>query len=632
MRYLFIALFFGLASLTYAQEIPGKAQKLYQEGKSHMVLGATEEAIVAYQKAIDVCPGYGLARLTLGDIYFEKQEYSAALYVFTYEGDLLDQTSILLTYRRGVCHFALSNYELAKIHLETYTRSIDAGKRELMAAEQMLASIEVASELKAHPVAFDPLNMGAGINSPTGEYMPSISADGKTLIFTRLVQSPNRRKQEDFYYSEKTDQGWSVAKPVKGLLNTSDNEGAQTLTSDGFALFFTACNRREGMGSCDLYLSTNSNNGWTKPINLGAPINTGKWESQPSVSSDGKTIYFASNRPGGYGGKDLWKSEYQGGGKWSEPENLGPEINTDMDEFSPFIHFDNQTLYFASNGWPGMGNADLFMSKCSASGEWSEPINLGYPINTFGEQSGLFVAADGRTAFFASNDMEDGYGELDIYTFELPVEKAATEVAYFKGKIKDAETKVGISSEISVYDLTLGETVLETGSGNSGDYFLVLNADHDYALNIYKKSYLFHSENLSVDEDFLEGKAFIKDVFLSPIKPGVVMALENVFFDLDEASLKSSSHHELDRVAELLKINQDVKVEIGGHTDNSGDKSYNQNLSEQRAKAVYNYLISTGVNPERLVYKGYGDSLPRTNNDSAKGRAMNRRTEIKILQ
>ncbi|MFT7113881.1 MAG: outer membrane protein OmpA-like peptidoglycan-associated protein [Candidatus Azotimanducaceae bacterium] len=616
----------------FGQEVPGKARKVYAEGKEAIRLGQTEIGIEKWAKAIEICPQFGLARINLGDIYLNRKDYQKALGVFELSEPTWDNTEMPLYYRMGYCNFALSNYDKARTYLSTFTKSIDAETRLLPTARHLLASIDTAKYLKNNPVNFEPINLGPSVNSTGNEYMPSLSADGKKLVFTKLLIGPNGRKQEDFYFSEDIKGVWSQARYMPGKLNTNDNEGAQSLTADGYALFYTACNRREGLGSCDIYLSSFDGRVWSNPLNLGAPINSNKWESQPSISSDGKTIFYTSNRAGGYGGKDIWKCNYVGGGKWSLPINLGPTINTTGNETAPFLHFDNRTLYFSSDGWPGLGGSDLFVSIIKDNEGLTNPKNLGYPINTFGDETGIFIKADGKTAFFASNNIADNIGGLDLFTFKLPIKTRAQEVAYFKGTIRSNADSKGLSSAITVRDVKTGEIILESASGSTGAYFLVLPIDKNYAFNIAAKEHLFHSERVTVEEDFNFKKAFERDITLSKMIVGASIALENVFFDVNDSKLKEESFPELNGLITLLESNPFVKVEISGHTDNSGDSAYNLTLSQNRAKSVYDYLIVHGILQTRLKYVGFGDTRPTSSNITVKGRSKNRRTEIKIIK
>ena len=414
-------------------------------------------------------------------------------------------------------------------------------------------------------------------------------------------------------------------------VNSNDNEGAQCLSQDGRLMFFTACGRPDGAGRCDLYMCSRKGDQWSKPRNMGAPVNTAAWESQPSFSIDGRTLFFVSNRKGGYGGMDLWKTVFVDGKGWSVPENLGPAINTSGDEMSPFIHFDGRTLYFSSNGHTGMGGMDLFRSTLNDDGSWSEPVNLGFPINTAGDESNLLVARDGRSALFSS-DRSGGYGRQDLYTFQLPDAVQATSVDYVRGTVTDGQSHRPLRAGIQVIDLATGRQVASTNSDAiDGSYLVSLPEGGTYAFHVSANDYLFFSDNYNLHDQSPTDGFFINDIALSPIAVGQRVTLRNVFFATGQHTLLDESKAELDAVAVLLQQNPTLRVELGGHTDNVGKESDNQLLSEQRARAVRDYLVAQGIDAQRLTHKGYGESQPVADNDTAEGRSLNRRTEFKII-
>ena len=441
---------------------------------------------------------------------------------------------------------------LAEEQLRAFLR-YDKGKHKKWGASAQfdLECIAFRRQAMANPVPFTPENMGAGINSPDDEYLPTLTADGKMLIFTRY----NRPAMaEDFYASRLVNEKWSKAVRMAEPLNSDENEGAGCISQDGRILFFTACNRPDGAGRCDLYVSYRKAGGWSRPQNLGPAVNTSGWESQPCLSIDGQTLYFVSDRSGGMGGMDIWRSTLVEG-RWSQPVNMGPTINTKGDEKTPFISFDNQTFYFSSNGRVGMGGMDLFVCRRTGDTTWSEPQNLGYPINTRGDESSLIVSPDGSTAIFSS-DKFGGQGQLDLYSFALP-ETVRPEPVVYKEEITEVAP-----------ELQVGESI----------------------------------------------------------------TLKNVFFQTGKYALLDISIVELDKVVEMMQKHPTLRIELGGHTDNTGNEAANQKLSEQRAKAVYDYLVSHGVQADRLSYKGYGQSQPVADNSTPEGRRQNRRTVFTIIE
>jgi outer membrane protein OmpA-like peptidoglycan-associated protein len=467
--------------------------------------------------------------------------------------------------------------------------------------------------------------MGPEINTANDEYLPTATADESMLIFTRKINN-----NEDFYKSVKVNGKWQTATYLSDQINTPEyNEGAQSISQDGKVLFFTGCNRPDGLGRCDIYISQKKGDDWSKPYDLPPPVNTPGWESQPSLSSDGRTLYFVSNRKGGYGGYDIWKSTLTGNG-WGEPENLGPNINTVYDEQSPFIHPDDSTLYFCSNGWPGLGGMDLFVSRLGKDGQWQKPENLGYPINTNGDENGLTLTANGKDAFFSSNNLS-GYGGYDIYTFELPPNLRPHIVTYVKGTVNDAKTRQPLEAAVEIIDLQKNIPVYQDYSDpDRGDFLATITSGKNYGLNISKSGYLFYSENFSL-AGYQAKNPFNIAVLLQPIEIGSKVILNNIFFDSNKFDLKPESIAELDKLVEFMALNPTLNIEISGHTDDVGNDQANQILSGNRAKAVYQYLIDNEINASRLVYRGYGKTQPIAPNDSEESRKKNRRTEFKII-
>ena len=456
---------------------------------------------------------------------------------------------------------AHDSLDRAEDHLRTFLRT-DKGKHKKWGAgaEHDLKCIAFRRNAMANPVPFTPRNMGPNVNSRDDEYLPTLTANGRMLLFTRY----NRESmEEDFYFCRWIDGKWSKAVRMAEPLNSDDNEGAGCISQDGRILYFTACGRPDGAGRCDLYISYRKGGGWSQPQNLGPAINSSGWESQPSLSIDGQTLYFVSDRKGGQGGMDIWCSHLVEG-RWTSPVNLGPTINTPGDEKSPFIAFDNHRLFFSSNGHVGMGGMDLFVCRKINDTTWSEPENLGFPINTSGDESSLIVSPDGSTAIFArpghlnanpSDSLSAGEGGLDLYSFALP-EPIRPEPIVYKEQITEVAPQ-----------LEVGETI----------------------------------------------------------------TLNNVFFQTGKYTLLDISIVELDKVVEMMQSHPTMRIELGGHTDNVGNPASNQTLSEQRAKAVYDYLVNHGIEASRLSYKGYGQTQPVSDNSTPEGRRQNRRTVFTII-
>ena len=485
---------------------------------------------------------------------------------------------------------------------------------------------------------FEPVNLGDSVNSSKNEYWPSLSIDGNVLIFTVLdpvdpskpIEFGNR--QEDFYISVRDSVGqWSKRRNFGSPINTLDNEGAQTVSADGRFMFFTACNRPDGKGMCDIYMSKNINGRWSVPVNLGSPINTQYSEKHPSASSDGRILYFASDRPGGKGGLDIYVSQRFENGEWSVPQNLGGSINTPGDEQSPFIHPDGKTLYFSSEGHNNLGMGDIFMSRLENANVWSPPLNLGYPINTHNNEMGLIVNSTGDIAYYATDRLTGK--DLDIYKFHLYPEARPDPVSYMHGKVFDSLTYISLESKFQLIDLSSGEVIIESNSDpESGSFLVPLPGGKNYALNVSKPGYLFYSDHFFLQGIFERTNPYLKNVPLQRIIPGNKIVLNNIFFEFDKADLKPESEIELQKILDFLTMNPMINIRINGHTDNIGSDTYNAGLSERRSKAVVEWLVDHGVDKSRLLFKGYGSTLPVASNDTEEGRAKNRRTELQVIE
>jgi len=582
------------------------------------------EAITELLKAIDADGKFLEAHAQLADIYRLKWQYKEAVDQYRQVINISPEWNHGVYYKLGDSEIHLADYADARQHLEKYLTYQNLTSENTFLANKLVNDCVFSIEAMQHPVPFKPVNLGPAINTADDEYFPAITADENTLIFTRKVDN-----NEDFYKSVKVDGKWQTATYLSDKINTKYNEGALSLSQDGKVIFFTGCNRPDGLGRCDIYVTQRKGDDWGKPFDLSPPINTPGWESQPSLSADGRTLYFVSNRKGGYGGYDIWKSTLSDKG-WSEPENLGPNINTSLDEQSPFIHPDDSTFYFCSNGWPGLGGKDLFVSRLGKDGKWQKPTNLGYPINSSGDENGLTLTANGTSAFFASNKL-NGAGGFDIYTFELPESLRPHSVTYVKGTVSDAITKQPLEAAVEILNIEKNTPVYQDySSADQGDFLATITTGGNYGLNISKEGYLFYSANFSL-VGYKSKDPFNITVLLQPIEVGNKVILKNIFFDTNKFDIKDDSKPEMQKLVSFLTANPNLHIEISGHTDNVGNDQLNQTLSENRAKAVYQYLIANGVSASRLVYKGYGKTQPIASNDSEDDRSRNRRTEFKIM-
>ncbi|MEY3238216.1 MAG: hypothetical protein RI883_2317, partial [Bacteroidota bacterium] len=504
---------------------------------------------------------------------------------------------------------AVGEYEKSIKNIDIFVRNRNANQDLVNQAYGIRDNCEFAMKSIKNPRTFNPINVGAGINTADPEYFPTITVDGKTILFTRRIDDERvlgpMKEQEDFYVSELSQRIWGKAIPMPMNVNTINNEGAPTIGADGRSLVFVACpdgsgenygEGRTGKGSCDLFYTKKLGTKWMNPVNLPGNVNSSHWETQPSLSADGKTLYFIRGLRGknDTNNSDIYMSKLLSNGTWSTPERLSDVINTPFHEESVLIHPDGKTLYFASRGHTGMGGSDLFVSRMDAKGNWGTPENLGYPINTMYDENSLMVTADGEIAFFAS-DRKGGFGDLDIYYFEIPEEFRPTKTLYFEGMVYDVTTRNPVPGKFQLIDIKTGvEVIVSEADKLTGEFMVSLPVNREYALNVSYPGYTFFSQNFNMtNPDGLE--AIHMDVPMVPITNGTPTLLANVFFDLGKSTLRSESFVELNKLFDFLVNNATLSIEIGGHTDTRGDDKDNLKLSNDRAKAVYDYIIAKGI-------------------------------------
>ncbi|MCX6251585.1 MAG: OmpA family protein [Bacteroidetes bacterium] len=614
-----------------------KAIRLFMDARDDYGRRYYDKAIKELDKAILDDPSFVEAFILKGDIWSEQRQITDAVSAYKKAVAISPDFSANLYYIIANNELVIGRYSDAKADYLKFISYDYLPVEKKERANNNIKSCDFGINAMAYPVPFNPLNLGDSVNTPMDEYVNAITSDDQRLFFTRkftknaLTIDQSNEFEEDFYYCDRIDSLWQKAINLGAPINTHGNEGALSISPDGNYIFFAACNRPDSYGSCDLYWSRKEGTAWSAPKNLGQVANSGAWDSQPSFSSDGKTLYFASKRPGGKGGSDIWKTELISGDQWSEPVNLGDSINTRLDEMAPFIHPDDQTLYFSSRGHPGMGGLDLFYARKDASGQWSRPVNLGYPINTYADEITIIVNANGDLAYISS-DKFGGKGKQDIYSFKLYKEARPLKVTYLKGIVFDKETQQRLGASFELVDLESGKTVVQASSEPvKGSFLLCLPTNRNYGLSVSKEGYLFYSDNFMLMGESSKTKPFVKDVPLQPIKVGGTVVLKNIFFDTDKFDLKDESKSELGKLIALLQKNPKIHIEISGHTDNIASEEHNNILSRNRAKAVYNYLIVNGISADRLTYEGYGFSKPIDTNVSEQGRANNRRTEFKVI-
>ncbi len=616
-----------------------KAIKLFEEAINYTRYDQFELCQLKLEAALERDPNFLDAQVMLGEIHMAQGNYPDAK---TWLRKAIDTDPAFYPnalFMVANLELAEGNYEEAKASFERFMPYPTRSPKEKELARRGIENCTFAIEAMKHPVDFNPVNLGENVNSEHAEYFPALTADESMLLMTRRLPEPRSPvgANEDFFFSEKKDGEWMPAYNPGKPINSQNNEGAPTLSPDGKFIIFTTCALygeygpgRQGYGSCDLFIAKRIGKGWSKPRNMGRTINSPMWETQPSFASDGKTLYFIRGNPRQRNSADIYTSSLVDG-KWTQATPLSDVINSDQPEESVFIHPDNQTLYFSSRGHTGMGGLDIFLSRKDENGEWTKPVNLGYPINTFRDENSFHVSASGAIGLIGSN-RAGGYGELDLYSFELPEQIRPQPVTFLRGRITDAKTGQPLEARFELIDLETNETVTKSYSDEAnGSYLVCIPVDKSYGLNANHPGYLFHSENFE-----LKGVENIthyeKNIELQPIEPGRTVVLKNVFFDSDKFDLKPASLAELDRLVKLLEETNGLRIEISGHTDSQGSAGANQILSENRAKAVYDYLVTQGIAADRLMYAGYGQMSPIATNDTEEGRAQNRRTEFKVLE
>jgi hypothetical protein len=608
-----------------------RAINAYVLGKEQYEFLYFENAEKRLLEAIQYDKKFYEAYMLLGELLSKQRRFSesAKYYRTAVKLDSLFYKPVF--YSLGHAEMMSGDYKKALSHFKIYLELKTGSDKNSAAAVKGVTDCEFALTAIASPVPFNPVSLGDSVNTTNDEYWPSLTADGQTLMFTRQMRAGGTytRNQEDFYYSTLRSGNWSKARNAGTPLNTPQNEGAQSISSDGNYMYFTACDRAGGKGKCDIYFSAFDGTGWSLPVNIGSPVNTSYWESQPSVSSNGNMLFFSSNRPGGLGGMDIWYSVRSPGGKWSTPKNPGAIINTAGDEMSPFIHFDGKTLYYSSSGLPGMGGFDLYLSRMREDSTFSTPENLGYPINTYNDELGLMIDATGQNAYFSSVRNEK-FGK-DIFYFSLYESARPDPVSYFRGKVFDRETMKLLKSDYELVNLKNGQIVSSGPTDASGNFLVCLPVGYNYGLNVNRPGYLFYSDNFMLESLHSATKPYIKRVLLNPIKVGEVMQLANIFFGFDSVDIKNESVTELNKLSKLLLDNSTIIVEVAGFTDSIGSQSYNITLSERRARTVVMYLIDKGIEPDRLKVKAYGAASPLGTNITDEGRKLNRRTEVRII-
>lgn len=664
-RFLFIAFLCLCLLPAFAQEdadpcqqtMDKNSEKLFKKARDFQKNGKKEEALEIYDDILAEHPEY------LNVNYYYALSYYLPIEANRYQAKTKDKTDYkkaMAAFNRmyNVCPYYKPHCNLYAARLAYFNEdfaeaikfaavivenpdlfSAPKDTAKLGEAQLLIRKARFYDNILNHPVPFDPKPV-PGISTDADEYLGTLSPDGEHFYFTRrknvVDDSPfshgEKVSKEFFSYSDKKNGHFGTGVPLPHPFNRALSEGSPTINITNDMLIFTKLVSTSGYHNYDLYYSEFIDGEWTEPKSLGPNINRpDSWESQASLSSDGKVLFFASDRPGTYGGSDIWYSQRNSDGTWRKPVNLGPTINTPENERSPFLHTDSKTLYFSSSGHDGMGGQDIFFSKLDEKNRWTAPTNIGYPINSENDEVDFFVSLDGKTGYFSSNNIDNQ--DWNIYEFELYEEARPHVMMIVKGKVTaDDGDLEGATVEIR----DTATNVIATGivSANTGNYAVATEVKKEdpqpIIVTVKKEGHSYDSQIITPEQ--MQESIVTKDAEVKAIEPGKVCDLRDIYYETNSYTLTQASKVVLALFIEFLKDNPTVKVEIQGHTDNIGNDDANQKLSEQRAKAVYDYVIGKGIPADRLRYKGYGESQPIADNNTATGRAKNRRTVFLIYE
>lgn len=606
-----------------AQNNRSSAEKLYQKALLTYDEQQYDKCIPLLEKSIQTDSTFIDPVLTLFQIYLDLKKFSGAITL--YNKAVLIDADISFPYfiKQAGAFASMGDYGKAKelILVNWKNKKMNADLN--VKAENLLNTCNYAIE---HPSNNEITihNLGDSINTAAPEYFPYFSAKDSLLFFMRKLNI----RREDFYTSFLNTSGFTKAKLLEDSINWADKKGSVSFSPDMQTLYFAADYPEQGYGRYDIYKSIKAGNHWTSPKNLGHNVNTDYWDSAPSISPDGNAIYFSSNRPGGYGGIDLYVSFKNEKGGWEEALNLGPQINTSGDEQTPYMHADNNSLYFSSTGWPGYGGADFFVVRQKIDGNWTKPLNLGYPINTFDNEGSIAVASNGIDAYIAS-DRSDSRGGLDIYKVTLSKATRGNKKFYLKGFIKDASSKKTIAGVINLIDPADKSNVTKVEIDSSGQFVFALPYLDSIVISI-ESSFHEVANKIITSDAFSEDNTAIQEFYLTAIQKQFTQTFKNVLFTTDDATLLPGSEKELNELVAYLIAQPAATILIEGHTDNTGDTNKNNKLSLSRAKSIAQFLIEHKIQSQRIKTIGYGDSKPIASNDTEQGRQQNRRTSFTI--
>ncbi len=630
--FLIAAILFSCASFsqTYNPEkVNKKAIPIYQKAIEHLGYGEYKEAITALEQCLVIDKNYVDAYLSLAGAYGELKNYKAAItnYEIAKEKDSSYCNIYNLPYSINLA--GDGRFEDALVAINTFATIPNLSERSRKSIKYRkdcyTFAINYQQKHANSNYKFNPINLGDSVNTEHSEYFPSLTINDSLLVFTR------REGGGEYFYKTNITNSDTFTKAVKiaGDINDEPFKGAISVSADGEWMIFAGNIGNNSHDNFDLYICYATPTGWSDPQNLGTNINTGYWESAPSLSPDKRVLYFSSNRPGGYGGADLYVSYRDEKGNWSKAVNMGPEINTLGDETAPYMHADNQTLYFTSNGLPGYGGTDIFVMRKGFDGAFNLPENLGYPINTIENEGSIAVAPNGVNAYYAS-DRSDTRGGLDLYKFDLRDDVQPYKTLYVKGFVYDKSTNKGLPSNVELIDNNTGKTLMNVQTDETGFYFITLPVKKDYTFAVNRKGFLYFSKLYQLSSKIADS-IYKEDIYLQPIELNKITTLKNIQFETNSFLLKEISKVELNKLFQLLTDNPTIKIEVDGHTDNVGKLVDNLKLSTNRAKTVVDYLIEKGIAAQRLQYKGFGATKPIADNANEAGKAANRRTEFTVI-
>ena len=658
----FVCMFLSHLSFAQFSSSSKKATKLFKQAQfiptqqldPQTGMPDFKAGIELVDKALKKDPNFWEAYVLRGEYHMNLRDKSAAI------GDFENALRVSPNHSRtGMTFYRLADlyldqgaYDKALTNIKSFINHPNANEEYLKSGYSIYDNALFAIDAIKHPKPFNPVNVGPGVNTQFAEYYPTLTVNGKELMFTRALPYGSSI-QEDFFTSINRDNAWTMATPMPQHVNTEHNEGAPTISADGRSLIFVACidetgtygEQRKGKGSCDLFFTQKIGPRWSNPVNLPGDVNSYHWETQPSLAADGKTLYFVRGLRGkgaDQRNSDIYVSKLSEQGKWGAAERLSDVINTPFAEESVCIHPDGKTLYFASRGHAGMGGSDIFMSQMDHLGNWSKPVNLGYPINTKFDENSLIVSAEGNLAFFAS-DRAGGYGDLDIYYFELPKEFQPTTTYYFDGRVFDAQSNNPIPGHFTLKDIASGEVIIVSNADAiNGTFTVPLPSNRQYVIEVTYDGYAMTS--LGFDLTYNANQtSYHLDIPMNPLNSGSANILKNIYFDLNSATLRKESNIELNNLANFLRTNPNIHIELGGHTDTRGNAEDNLTLSTERAKAVYTHLIQVErIDANRLTFVGFGEREPiisdseiaaiSSETEREKAHQTNRRTVYKIIK